>query len=409
MGEQTVIFGAVGDIDFCRTCGEQMAANGADWPFQKMQPHLDRADLLFGNMESVLLPESYPDEQIDPDGLCGKYDGTAALKRAGFDFACLANNHVLDGGHISMFHTRQVIESRGVATGGVGATQEEARRMVTLRARELKLGFLCYCEDTNYSLGTTGPCHAYYTPEAVLADVARCRREVDVLVVSIHADLEFMDTPSPPRREAFRQIARAGATVVLGHHPHVPQGVERIGHSLIAYSLGNFYFAAHTSPYMKDNGPHTAHSFLLLVEVGRDGVKGFQRVPFAIGEAPEQRPAPLEGEQADEMLAYLQRLDRLAADDEVVAENWRQIALKHFDIYLERVKKLSREDVLEELLGRLVLTAENRNWVNEVFAEVRRYWARRAGVVDPLHRPHYYFSSRRKQQEQVQGGPPAGG
>ncbi len=56
MGGRTVTFGAVGDIEFDRACGEAMQANGLDWPFEKMRPHLERADVLFGNMESVLLP-----------------------------------------------------------------------------------------------------------------------------------------------------------------------------------------------------------------------------------------------------------------------------------------------------------------------------------------------------------------
>jgi hypothetical protein len=399
MTKRTVTFGAVGDIDFSRTCGEQMQANGINWAFEKMLPHLSEADVLFGNMESVLLPPDYPDEQIDPDALAGKFDGTPALKQAGFNFLSLANNHVLDGGHVSMFHTREAIEGLGVATGGVGATQEEARRMRVLQAGGLSFGFLCYCEDTNYSLGTRGPCHAYYTPQAVLEDVAAHRHAVDVLVVSIHADLEFMETPSRPRREIFRDLSSAGATIVLGHHPHVPQGVELTDGRLIAYSLGNFYFAAHTSPYMKDNGPHTAHSFLLLAEVGKGGVESFSRVPFQIGQVPEQRPVPADGEEKTQSLAYLRELDRKCRDDDLVRRNWREIALRHLDLYLERVKKMQREDLLEDLLGRLVLVAENRSWVDEVFQAVKENWSAQAGQVDPHHRPNYRMKQRKTQAE----------
>ena len=396
MSEKTVTFGAVGDVNFSGTCGEQMQANGRGWPFEKMLPHLGRAELLFGNMESALLPRDYADKRIDPAGLVSKYDGTAALKQAGFGFMSLANNHVLDGGQVAMFHTRQAIERRGIATGGVGATQEEARRMRVVRAGGLSFGFLCYCEDSNYSLGTRGACHAYYRPADVLADVAYNRRGVDVLVVSIHADLEFMPTPSLPRRQAFRQIAAAGAAIVLGHHPHVPQGVELVDGSLIAYSLGNFYFAAHTDKYMKDNGPHTAHSFLLLAEVGRGGVESFRRVPFAIRQPPQQRPAPLRGKQKAELLAYFDRLDAMVRDDQAVRRNWREIALRHLDIYLKKVKDCGREDLLEDLLGRLLLVAENRSWVNEVFEAVKERWARQAARADPYHRPHYVLQGRRK-------------
>ena len=370
-------------------------AGGIDWPFEKMLPHLRRADLLFGNMESVLLPPEYPDDQIDPAGLVSKYDGTAALARAGFGFMNLASNHVLDGGRMSMFHTRDAIQRLGIVTAGIGKTQKQARRMPVLQVGPLRFGFLCYCEDSNYSLSTKGPSHAYYTRRAVLADVARNKDEVDVLVVSIHADLEFMETPSWPRRQIFREISAAGATIVLGHHPHVPQGVELIDGRLIAYSLGNFYFAAHSDDYMKDNGPHTAHSFLLLAEVGPGRVASFERVPFEIRPPPEQRPVPLDGPERERMLAYLEQLDRKAADDEVVKGNWRDVALRHLDIYLDRARKLGREDLLVDLIGRLVLVAENRSWIDEVFAAVKENWTRQARRVDPYHRPQYAMTSRK--------------
>lgn len=396
MPGRTVTLGAVGDIGFQGECGRMMQAHGAGWPFEPMRPHLQQADLLFGNMESITLPPDYPDEQIDPSGLVHKHDGIAGLKDAGFDVLCLANNHVLDGGYVGMFHTRDRIECHGMVAVGVGQTQQEARKLRVLEADGVTFGFLGYCEDTNYSLSTTGPCHAYFAREAVLEDVAAHRRHVDVLVVSIHADLEFMETPSVPRRDAFREIARAGATVVLGHHPHVPQGIERIGRSLVVYSLGNFCFPAHSSRYMKDNGPHTGHSFLLLAEVGKEGVESFRRVPFVIPPVPNERAIPAEAGDRDALLAYFAELDRMVLDDETVKRNWRAIALRHVTAYLNRVKKLETEDLLQDILGRLLLVAENRSWVAEAFEAVKENWARQSAAVDPLHRPHYVLTQRKK-------------
>jgi len=393
---RAVTFAAAGDVDLSCLDRGALERAGLAWPFERMIPHLARADLRFGNMESVVLPPDYPDDQIDPAGLVTKFNATAALAEAGFDFMNLAANHVLDGGQVGLFHTRDLLEALGIATAGVGRTQAEARRMRVVRAGGLRFGFLSYAEDNNYTLGTTGPGPAYYATETVLADIAASRPRVDVLVVSVHADLEFMPTPSWPRREAFRRFAAAGATIVLGHHPHVPQGVEVIDGSLVAYSLGNFHFPAHSSPYMKDNGPHTAHSFLLLAEVSGDGVRSFERVPFQIGAPPEERPIPLNGAAGDDLLAYLAELDRLCADDDAVRATWRDTALRHLDLYLGRIKTMDRQQVLDELLGRLLLVDENRRWVEEVFAAVEQRWAEQQGRRDPLHRPDYRFASRRR-------------
>jgi len=394
--KRTVTFGAVGDIDFTHECGQAIARHGFDWPFRRMLPHLRKADLLCGNMESITLPPEYPDDQIDPGGLVSKFDATPALEAAGFDLMVLANNHVLDGGQVGMFHTRRIIEERGIATIGVGADQAEARMMRTLDRGGIRFGFLAYCEDSNYTLSTRGPCHAYYRLGDVLADVAANRPKVDVLVVVIHGDLEFSPTPSLPRRDASRMIAQAGASIIIQHHPHVPQGVETVNGCLIAYSLGNFYFGAHSMPYMKENGPHTSHSFLLLAEVSKKGVESFTRVPFEIAPPPEERPAPLPGKARTEMLRYLAELDRQCQDDEVVRRNWRETAVRHLNLYLTRITqgKYAPQALIEDLLGRLLFVQENRLWVEEAFRVIQDNWTSQAGRVDPFHRPLRYFAKK---------------
>jgi len=176
----------------------------------------------------------------------------------------------------------------------------------------------------------------------------------------------------------------------------VPQGIERVDGCLIAYSLGNFYFPAHSMKYMWDHGPHTGHSFLLLAEVSRRGVESFRRVPFRIGRPPEERPIPLRGSAAAKMREYLKRLDNLLQDDEIVRKNWRDISVRHLEFYLDRILqgKYTRERVMRELLGRLLLVAENRLWVEEAFRAVQEKWARQMRPVDRFHRPSYRFRAR---------------
>jgi hypothetical protein len=398
MPNSTVTFGAVGDINLGRGAVESMKTHGIDWPFEKVFLHLKRAELLFGNMESVLLPPDYPDDQLDPRALASKFDATAALKNAGFGFMCLANNHIIDAGGVGMIYTRDRIEAHGITTGGVGPNQDTARHFRLLHRQGLKFGFLCYAEDSNYSLSTTGPCHAYYTREAVLEDIKQYRNACDILVVSIHADLEFMETPSMPRRQAFREFARAGAAIVLGHHPHVPQGIERIDNSLIAYSLGNFVFGAHSGAYMRENLPGTSQTFILLVDVNQNGVKSFERVPCIIEPPPNERPVPLEGEAAAQMISYFEELDRKVLDNEFVQTTWRNIALRRMRGYLEKAKHLTPEDLLNDTLGRLLLVQENRMWVDEVLRAVKENWIKQAQKHDPLHRPHFAMERRKKSE-----------
>jgi poly-gamma-glutamate synthesis protein (capsule biosynthesis protein) len=318
----------------------------------------------------------------------------SGLREAGFDLLNLAANHVLDAGSIGLEYTRACLENAGIVTAGVGWSQDEARELKVVSCGGLDVGFLCYGEDSNYTLGHTAPGYAYYERDTVLEDVARHRDRVDVLVVSVHADIEFMPTPSLPRYRIFREIADAGATVVLGHHPHVPQGIEMRGTSLIAYSLGNFLFQAHTSAYMKSNGPHTADSFVLLVDLAREGVTGFRRIPCAIAEPPEQRPAELRAGNAERMLARFEELDSMLADEYLVRDTWRAVCKRMLATYIKRLAGMDVDDVIREMAGRLALTAENRSWMQEILEWGREYWDAMHQEDIPYRRPSDRFVRR---------------
>jgi len=393
---QTATFGAVGDIVLSGAAANQIQRRGAAWPFQEVLPILRRADVLFGNLESVVLPPGFPSGQLDSHAMASKFDGTLALVEAGFHVLNLANNHILDGGTSGMFHTRDLLEARGIIAAGIGLNQIEARRLRVLERSGLRWGFLCYAEDSNYTLSTNGPCHAYYEPTVILEDIARARSQVDVLVVSIHADLEFVDTPSPRRREVFRKFAHAGATLVLGHHPHVPQGVEQVGASLVAYSLGNFVSRAHTSAYLRAHLPNTARTFVLLVDVSRQGVHDFERVPVQIDPPPRERPRAEDGASAQALSAYFNELDRMISDDAVIAANWRAAAVQKLIATLRHAGERAEPQDALHLIGELLHVAENRAWIDEVEAAAAEIWTTQRSHVDLHHRPSFASSQLRR-------------
>ncbi len=390
----TVVLGAVGDVSLSRAIGSKMLEDHMDWPFEKMLPHLKKADVLFGNMESVFIPDDFPREQIDQGVMIagvGGPEGAAALKRAGFDILNMAANHVLDAGSIGLDHTRKCLEEAGILVGGVGWSQEEARQFKIIEKKGIRFGFLCYAEDSNWTLGHTNPGYAMVDADMIMGDVRAHRDEVDVLVVSIHADMEFVPTPSVPRIELSRRIAQAGADIILEHHPHVPQGIEMVDGSLIAYSLGNFIFDAHTSAYQKKNGPHTADAFLLLVQVDKTGVRSFERVPASILEPPDERPCPLEGAERNAMLAYFDELDRLLHDEAFVRKTWRAVARRRVWDLLSRVPGHDVEWLVQYFIGRACLVQENRNCMEEVMAEAREHWEAQKRSIDPYHRPEFRY------------------
>jgi hypothetical protein len=182
-----------------------------------------------------------------------------------------------------------------------------------------------------------------------------------------------------------------------------------VGRSLIASSLGNFFFPAHSMPYMRENGPHTADSLLLLVELTRGGVASFDRIPVVIGLPPCERPSPARGAEARRLRAYFAELDAKLQDDATVRRNWREISMRHLKAYLDRLANgdYSTERAMTETLGRLLFVQENRLWLDEAQRGLAQEWRQLVGPVDPLHRPYYRIASRwpAKSKPPVKGKP----
>jgi poly-gamma-glutamate synthesis protein (capsule biosynthesis protein) len=76
--------------------------------------------------------------------------------------------------------------------------------------------------------------------DCLTQQITALREQVDVIVAVLHAGREFVPAPPPYVQRTYRALVNAGADLVVGHHPHVPQGVEVYQGRPIAYSLGNF-------------------------------------------------------------------------------------------------------------------------------------------------------------------------
>src|SRR5262249_39634756 len=118
--------------------------------------------------------------------------------------------------------------------GDLNAASEPLVRQI----RGIKLGFLAFTYAYHARKGRPGclPCDIPLMRRLI----SSLRQTVDVVIVSIHDGVEYVDYPTRDMMSLCRAAAGAGAALVLGHHPHVVQGLEAYGSSLIVYSLGNF-------------------------------------------------------------------------------------------------------------------------------------------------------------------------
>ncbi|MFH1941161.1 MAG: CapA family protein [bacterium] len=236
---------AVGDLMMGGRALTILEERGPDYPFDSTRTILQQADISIANLEAPFTTRGVAfDKQytfrVPPEYAIG-------VKRAGFDVLTLANNHVLDYGPEGLFSTSDILDSLSIAHCGAGRDAKEAERGVVLERGGWRVGFLAYSMtypsefwDGSERCGT-----AYPHQGRMEAHIRSLKDSVDLVVVSFHWGGDLHVHPRPYQREYAHIAVDCGADLVVGHHPHVLQGLEMYQGRLIAYSLGNFVFGSY--------------------------------------------------------------------------------------------------------------------------------------------------------------------
>lgn len=221
--------------------GTMTRAHGVLFPFESVAPILRRGDIVFGNCEGVISDIGANPCQIDSMEFRGLPRFAEALRTSGFTVLNVANNHTGEHGEAVFLDTVNNLESAGITVVGLRGTTQISSPVIQ-QVKGLRIGWLGYTWITSKHNGQDRKMLACPGRDDPASEVEKLRSEVDFLIVTAHWGNEFV--PVPPQRiiDQAHAIADAGADLILGHHPHVLQGTERFGKSLIVYSLGNFLF-----------------------------------------------------------------------------------------------------------------------------------------------------------------------
>jgi poly-gamma-glutamate capsule biosynthesis protein CapA/YwtB (metallophosphatase superfamily) len=237
--------------------------------FELIRADLQRASFAFCQLETCLTEGGLRLPQAR-HAVRGRPAIAAALKGANFGVVSLASNHCMDWGGPALLETLEHLRSRGVEVVGAGANIAAARRCVVKQVAGCRVAFLAYCSIlpmgywaeagrvgcapmrafTYYEQIETDqpgtPCrtHTYAHKgdlQQLRADIAAARVLADVVIVSMHWGIHFVEAViADYQREVGHAAIDAGADVVLGHHAHILKGFELYRDRPIFYSLGNF-------------------------------------------------------------------------------------------------------------------------------------------------------------------------
>jgi poly-gamma-glutamate synthesis protein (capsule biosynthesis protein) len=291
---------AVGDIMLARTVGERILEEGPGIVFANVQEILSTADILAGNLECAITDQGQPVPKSFT--FAAPPLSAQALGLAGFDIAVLGNNHSLDYEQEGLAQTLQLLGEQGIATVGIGVG-EQAAGPLFVEKNGMRLAFLSYVDvarenigfDTRDWLATdTLPGIAWAIAEDIQADVAAAKQQADVVIVFMHFGYESMEMPVQFQRDVAVAAIKAGASAVIGSHPHILQHVEIYHGALIAYSLGNFVFDDFDMPENR--------SAILRLLLDQNGMISYDWFPVVIIDG---LPHPATAEQSAEILRIL--------------------------------------------------------------------------------------------------------
>lgn len=235
---------ATGDVLMHEDVKRCAAARGLDWLFADVAPLFRTADLGFANLETPIAPRT------GGPGAPYMFNAPAelapALKSAGFTVLATANNHAFDQGTKALVETLDHLDAADLRNIGSGRTKGAAEAPLLLDLRGMRVAIFAFTDLFNNNLNRKpeGPWVVAYDPDRSPERVRAARASADVVVVSLHWGNEDQHVPSVRQKEIAAALVGAGVDLILGHHPHVLQPLERVKaggrEGVVAYSLGNF-------------------------------------------------------------------------------------------------------------------------------------------------------------------------
>ena len=238
-GVVTMVF--VGDVMLDGDPGHAIVY-GAD-PFTEFDSIFRGADITVCNLECLLAPGG--EQVLKAYTFRGPEESVPVLKRH-FSGVCLANNHTGDFGKDAFARQLTMFDEAGLRYFGGGKDSRAARRPLILERNGLRVALLGYngFPPKSFAAGENLPGVAWLVEDNVVADIraAREKEHADVVIPFLHWGREGSPAPKPSQRELARRFIEAGASAVIGGHPHVTQTVEIYKGRPIVYSLGNFVF-----------------------------------------------------------------------------------------------------------------------------------------------------------------------
>ncbi len=278
--------------------------------FAKIKPIISRADLGICHIETPLDADdknlsSYPAFSVP-------HEVAEAVAWAGYDECSTASNHSLDQGSAGVKATLSALDKAGVDHAGTARTKKEANRITMLDVNGVQVAHLSYTYGFN-GFTPDVPWRANRIKVAdMIAEARRAKQEgAEFIILSLHWGLEYLQQPTSYQRKiATKVLGSPVVDLILGHHAHVVQPIDRIGEEFVVYGMGNSVSGQTAS---LGEGPIVQDGVIVQVSVTEEGkdfvVNEVTFVPTMV-EAGSWRILPATGEMSGALQQSFRRTSR---------------------------------------------------------------------------------------------------
>lgn len=205
------------------------ANHNATYFFKKVKPVFSKDDITIVNFEGTLTNSTNRASKKFTFKGPAKY--TSILKKGSIEVVNLANNHTMDFGHSAFNDTKNALKKAKISYCHYGTIAYKT-------VNHVKIAFLGF--------------HQTSTAQIKNGIKQAKKKRAKIIIVSFHWGIEKSYYPNSTQKTLGRYAIDQGASLVLGHHPHVLQGIEKYKGRYIVYSLGNFCFGGNNNPQDKD-------------------------------------------------------------------------------------------------------------------------------------------------------------
>jgi poly-gamma-glutamate synthesis protein (capsule biosynthesis protein) len=292
-------------------------------------------DIVVCNLECVLSDIGRKESSLRSLHMRGRPTTAAYLAKWGVTVAHVANNHILEQGLESAIDTVQQLGKVGIRAVGAG---KNGRFQSAIEPFRMNLN--------DQSIVVIGACfhNGKYAFSSELDEVLQTIRaeagRQNLVIVSVHWGDELIDRPSLWQRKVARLFTDAGALLVIGHHPHVVQGIDDSNNTLVAYSLGNFIFDGHSE----------LTSWTIILSVTLSGRKVIRWETIPIIKDKDYRPIIVRGERKDDLNKEIARRCTLLKQKVMDVEKYE----REYVSELKSLEAESRHDLWLSIAKRFV-------------------------------------------------------